>query len=1047
MRKLIFTIVAFAAGSVFLLAQPVITIQPTNQTVFYRSSVRFNVAATGTGPLTYQWQFNGTNLPNNIITTVAGNGFGSPFSGNYSGDGGAATNASLYFPSGVALDAVGNLYIADTSNNRIRKMDTNGIITTVVGNGSSGFSGDGGNATNASLSMVGGLGQNAVAGLCFDRQGNLYIADAANNRIRRVDTNGIINTVAGNGAGGYSGDGGQSTNASLSGSAGVASDRSGDFYIADTGNSRIRKVDTNGIINTFAGGGGISGNLISGASGPFTATDVGLNSPYGVAVDTNGNVYIADTYDKRIERVDTNGILTIIAGYGILEAFSGDGGPSTNAQIIRPKGVAVDPNQNLNIIDTLNHRIRLVDSNGIINTVVGSSASGLNGAFSGDGGLATNCSLADPRSVTFDASGNMYIADCLNNRIRFIPFGGLPNMALNNVSLTNNGNYRVVITDSSGSVTSSIVSLTVLVPAIINIQPVTQTLVVGSNAILSVDAYGTPPLNYQWLFNGSPLDSQTNSMLTMGSVTTNQSGNYKVIVTNLYGSATSSVATLLVGNPPAITNQSSNQIVLVGGDIWLTASVTGSSPLTYQWQLNGTNLPNKVITTVAGKSGFGFSGDNGAATNATLNAPAGLTTDAAGNIFIADTSNNRIRKVDASGIITTVAGKNSSGFAGDGLTATNATLSTPAGIVLDSHGNMFIADSLNNRVRKVDAGGIIQTLAGTNTSGFAGDGGAATNSKLNTARAVAFDNSGNLYIADTFNSRIRRVNTNGIITTTAGTNNAGFSGDGGVATIASLNFPYGVIMDGQGNLYIADTRNNRIRKMGTNGIISTVAGKGPVYPSPGSYSGDGGYATNAFLNNPHSVATDPLGNIFIADAGNNRIRKVDTSGIITTVAGKSSQGFSGDGGTATNASLSDPEGVAFDPVGNLLIADTSNQRIRKVFLYAGYNTLYLRNLKSKDAGNYTLVVTSPFGSVTSSIVSLNLQLPPIVPTFTANNSTFNFTWNAVSTFTYQLQYATNLAVPVWQNLGSPITATNGTVSASDIPGGDLQRFYRVQLVQ
>ena len=151
-------------------------------------------------------------------------------------------------------------------------------------------------------------------------------------------------------------------------------------------------------------------------------------------------------------------------------------------------------------------------------------------------------------------------------------------------------------------------------------------------------------------------------MLTMGSATTNQSGNYKVIVTNFYGSATSSVATLLVGYPPAITSQSSNQIILVGGDIWLTASVTGSSPFTYQWQLNGTNLPNKVITTVAGKSSFGFSGDNGAATNATLNAPAGLTTDAAGNIFIADTSNNRIRKVDASGIITTVAGKNSSGF-------------------------------------------------------------------------------------------------------------------------------------------------------------------------------------------------------------------------------------------------------------------------------------------------------------------------------------------------------------------------------------------------
>ena len=252
---------ALAIGATILSAQT-ITIQPTNQTVMAGTTVTLSVAVSGDGPFTYQWLFNGTNLPNGIITTVAGNG-----SGGYSGDGGAATNASLYYPEGAAFDAAGNLFVADFFNNRIRKITTNGIITTVAGNGSPGYSGDGVPATNATV---------RPAGVALDANGNLFIADWNNNRIRKVDTNGIITTIAGNGSPGYSGDGGPATSASLAYVEGVTVDSAGNLFIADTVNNRIRRVDTNGIITTVAGKGPAVYGSYSGDGG--AATNAGLDN-------------------------------------------------------------------------------------------------------------------------------------------------------------------------------------------------------------------------------------------------------------------------------------------------------------------------------------------------------------------------------------------------------------------------------------------------------------------------------------------------------------------------------------------------------------------------------------------------------------------------------------------------------------------------------------------------------------------------------------------------------------------------------------------------
>ncbi len=346
--------------------------------------------------------------------------------------------------------------------------------------------------------------------------------------------------------------------------------------------------------------------------------------------------------------------------------------------------------------------------------------------------------------------------------------------------------------------------------------------------------------------------------------------------------------------------------------------------------LSITKTNAQIITTVAGNGTKGYSGDGGAATNANLFYPSGVAVDAVGNLYIADVVNNRIRKVNTSGVISTVAGNGTQGYSGDGGEATSASLFQPSGVAVDAAGNIFIADQRNNRIRKVNTSGVISTVAGNGIQDYTGDGGAATNASFWSPNGVAVDSSGNIFIADRYNNRIRKVDTNGIVSTVAGNSPFGvetgrYSGDGGAATSASLNTPYEVALDAMGNIYIADGFNMRIRKVNTSGVISTVAGNGTQ-----GYSGDGGVATSAALAGVGGVAVDAAGSIYIADYFNERIRKVDTNGIISTVAGNGSSGYSGDEGAATSASFTQPIGVAVDAAGNIYIADYFNNRIRKV---------------------------------------------------------------------------------------------------------------------
>jgi len=337
------------------------------------------------------------------------------------------------------------------------------------------------------------------------------------------------------------------------------------------------------------------------------------------------------------------------------------------------------------------------------------------------------------------------------------------------------------------------------------------------------------------------------------------------------------------------------------------------------------NTNAQIITTVAGTGSAGFSGDNGQATSATVNQPYRVCFDAAGNFYIADQNNNRIRKVTTAGIITTFAGNGTQGFSGDGGQATSAGLYSPLGMTFDGAGNMFITDEDNFRIRKVKTTGVVTTVAGNGTGGFTGDGGSATAAEILRPNESIVDAAGNLYILDSQNNRIRKVNTAGAISTIVGSSTiAGYGGDNGQATVAELNLPSGLTSDPSGNIYIADTYNNRIRMVNTAGIITTVVGTGTA-----GFLGDGGQATTAEINFPRGVAFAG-GNLFIADEGNNRIRMVNSAGVISTIAGNGTTGFSGDGGAATAAELHSPTGVAFDANGNMFIADWVNNRVRKV---------------------------------------------------------------------------------------------------------------------
>lgn len=417
----------------------------------------------------------------------------------------------------------------------------------------------------------------------------------------------------------------------------------------------------------------------------------------------------------------------------------------------------------------------------------------------------------------------------------------------------------------------------------------------------------------------------------------------------------------------------------------------------------------QVITTVAGNGVGGYTGDGVPATTTSLLLPGAVAVDSQNNLFIADTYNSRVRKVDATtSIITTVAGISTSGYSGDGGPAIAAQLYDPAGLAFDSNGNLFIADYFNHAVRKITvATGIITTIAGNGTTGYSGDGGLATLAQLSTPSGVAVDSKGDIYISDLGNRVLRRVDgATGIITTFAGTGALGYSGDGGPANLATFGFNLdGVAMDAHGNIYAVDGGNDVIRKIqASTGIITTFAGNG----TPG-FSGDGGAATLAQFNYPGSISFDQVGNAYISDeVPNERVRRVDSSGIVTTVVGNGTLGFCGDGGPPLSACLAHPEDTVTDSLGNFYIADLANNRIRKVVGLA--------------------IVYTSTPTVTASVT------PSFTPAFTA-------TPTVTFTATYSPTSAPTCVPQVWPDPFNPKYAKDGVLKIGCVPAGASVSIY------
>jgi uncharacterized protein (TIGR03437 family) len=587
-----------------------------------------------------------------------------------------------------------------------------------------------------------------------------------------------IQTVAG---GSSVGDGGLATSAPLSDAEGIARDRAGNIFIADADDHRIRKITPDGLIFTVAGDGfpGFRGD-----GGPASAAR--LNAPYGMALDGAGNLYIADLGNNRVRRIDPDGTITTVAGSEMLES---------------PRNVAFDGAGSLFVSEFSGQRIRRIGLDGAVVTVAGNGTAG----FAGDGGSASDASLSFPAGLAFDAAGNLYIADSGNHRVR--------------------------------KVSDGIIS-TVL------------------------DQLNLP--------TGVAVDG-------LGNLFVADSGNQRI---QRLGSG---------GDIATLPGTGRDLVVDDTGNLYMAAGL-------HALQLNTAG----EIITIAGDTSYAFRGDGGDALSARLNGPVAIAVDSAGAIYIADQKNRRVRKVDADGVITTVMGTGAS-------TPEASELNNPAGISLNELGDLYVSDQDNHRIQMLISGDIVVTAAGMGLAGFNGDGISAQQAQISSPGPMAQGRDGTLYFVDAGNRRVRSLSPNGLVTTAAWVPARGLA------------------VDASGRLYLSATDRNSVLRVGADGKTTIVAGLGTA-----GFSGNEGLATAAQLSSPAGLAVDARGNLYIADSGNNRIRMVGLDGIIHTIAGNGAADFGGDGGPALSAALHAPLSVVTDSSGNLWIADTGNNRIRKL---------------------------------------------------------------------------------------------------------------------
>ena len=954
----------------------------------------------------------------NYVTTFTGNG-------NVGSTDGSAPDpflnpvgdASFNYPSGLILDAAGNIYVADQNNNKIRKVNSNGSVTTLAGSGVIG------SAEGVGLFAT----FNAPVGVALDVSGTLYVADNANNKIRAIATggytiapalpaglifDGTTGTISGtpttslaatnftitayNPAGissttqtitvvsppeiSYAGAqtylintaissltptntgsaipavaygqvttlaGGTSTGtadgtgtaAGFNNPNGITMDASGDLFVCDENNNKIRKVSPAGVVTTFAGSGTNSSldgtgtaasfftprGITMDAAGNFYVTDKGSNKirnitpagivttlagqannssgstdgtgttasfsfPSGIVTDGSDNLYVTDMASNKIRKITLSGVVTTVAGSGTESAVDANG---TAATFFFPNGIVIDALKNLYVTDR-NNKVRKITSNGDVTTLAGNSSN----ASGYTDGTGLNASFNIPHGITRDADNNLYLADRYNNNIRKISPGG--------IVTTIAGSKTRVAGSTDGVGTSALLNY----PSGILSDGLGKLYVTENTKIRTISLFGysiSPALPAGLVFDGT-----TGTISGTPTVKTSPI-EYTITGYNTIGSDTTILLIEVQTQQPAFSYASPKVYNKNSSITPLTPTNTGSAiPAVAYGQ----------VTTLAGGATRGSADGMGNA--ASFNYPESITLDATGNLFVCDTYNNKIRKITTAGVVTTFAGSGVQGSSD--ATGTSATFYTPSGITRDASGNFYVTEQYNNKIRKITSSGVVTTFAGQVSNSVGSTDGIGTAASFNNPTGITIDVANNLYVADAQNNKIRTISPTAVVATLAGNTPNGVADGNG--TNASFYSPTAVAFDASKNIFVADAGNKIIRKINPNGDVTTVAGKAGV---SGSTDGTG---TNAIFSYPYGLTLDSANMVYVIDRGKQNIRKITPTGIVTTLAGSAIGEAGLIDGIGISARFGSLRGIISDGLGNLFVSDQT--AIRAISL-VGYS--------------------------------------------------------------------------------------------------------------